>query len=95
MKLTITTLTGDKFDVEVKAEDKVKDIKVSNKGQVIKEIEKCSRHLCFVKTCLKLFWRGSCTAEVEFQFSSFILPKATADFHSGGGHPTFLLLVYK
>ena len=29
MKLTITTLTGDKFDVEVKAEDKVKDIKVS------------------------------------------------------------------
>ena len=32
MKLTITTLTGDKFDVEVKAEDKVKDIKVSNAG---------------------------------------------------------------
>ena len=30
MKLTITTLTGDKFDVEVKAEDKVKDIKVSS-----------------------------------------------------------------
>ena len=37
MKLTITTLTGDKFDVEVNAEDKVKDIKVSNEGQVIKE----------------------------------------------------------
>ena len=32
MKLTITTLTGDKFDVEVKADDKVKDLKVSNKG---------------------------------------------------------------
>ena len=32
MKLTITTLTGDKFDVEVKAEDKVKDVKVSNRG---------------------------------------------------------------
>ena len=29
MKLTITTLTGEKFDEEVKAEDKVKDIKVS------------------------------------------------------------------
>ena len=29
MKLTIATLTGEKFDVEVKAEDKVKDIKVS------------------------------------------------------------------
>ena len=29
MKLMITTLTGDKFDVEVKAEDKVKDLKVS------------------------------------------------------------------
>ena len=42
MKLTITTLTGDKFDVEVKAEDKVKDIKVSNRGQIIKEIENCS-----------------------------------------------------
>ena len=26
----MTTLTGEKFDVEVKAEDKVKDIKVSN-----------------------------------------------------------------
>ena len=35
MKLTITTLTGDKFDVEVKAEDKVKDVKVSNEGQII------------------------------------------------------------
>ena len=31
MKLTITTLTGDKLDIEVKAEDKVKDIKVSIK----------------------------------------------------------------
>ena len=39
MKLTITTLTGDKFDVEVKAEDKVKDIKVSNEVQIIKEIK--------------------------------------------------------
>ena len=43
MKLTITTLTGDKFDVEVKAEDKVKDIKVSNEGQIIKEIG-CSKN---------------------------------------------------
>ena len=51
MKLTITTLTGDKFDVEVKAEDKVKDIKVSNEGQVFS----VTPHLCFVKTCLKLF----------------------------------------
>ena len=39
MKLTITTLTGDKFDVEVKAEDEVKDIKVSNEVQIIKEIK--------------------------------------------------------
>ena len=31
MKLTIMTLTGDKLDIEVKAEDKVKDIKVSIK----------------------------------------------------------------
>ena len=31
MKLTITTLTGDKLDVDVKADDKVKDIKVSIK----------------------------------------------------------------
>ena len=38
----ITTLMGDKFDVEVKAEDKVKDIKVSTEGQMIKEIEMCS-----------------------------------------------------
>ena len=34
MKVTITTLTGEKFDVEVKAEDKVKDIKVSNQRQL-------------------------------------------------------------
>ena len=32
MKLTIATLTGEKFDVEVEAEDKVKDVKVSNLG---------------------------------------------------------------
>ena len=42
MKLTITTLTGDKLDMEVKVEDKVKDIKVSIEVQIIKEIEKCS-----------------------------------------------------
>ena len=30
MKLTIKTMTGRQFDVEVKAEDKVKEIKVSN-----------------------------------------------------------------
>ena len=29
MKLTITMLTADKFEAEVTAEDKVKDIKVS------------------------------------------------------------------
>ena len=39
MKLTITTLTGDKFDMEVKAEDKVKDVKVSNEGQIINIID--------------------------------------------------------
>ena len=37
--MTITTLMGDKFDVEVKAEDKVKDIKVSAEVQIIKEIK--------------------------------------------------------
>ena len=30
MKLTITTLTGEKFEVQTKAEDKVKDVKVSS-----------------------------------------------------------------
>ena len=30
MKLTVKTMTGRKFDVDVKAEEKVKDIKVSN-----------------------------------------------------------------
>ena len=39
MKLTITTLTGDKFDVEIKAEDKVKDIKVSTEGQIFNIID--------------------------------------------------------
>ena len=51
MKLTITTLTGDKFDVEVKAEDKVKDVKVSIVGQVFSVI----LYLCCAKICLKLF----------------------------------------
>ena len=37
MKLTITTLTGEKLDVEAKAEDKVKDIKVSI-GEHVKKI---------------------------------------------------------
>ena len=39
MKLTITTLTGEKFDVEVNAEDHMKDIKVSDQGQLINVTE--------------------------------------------------------
>ena len=44
MKLTITTLTGEKFDVEVKAEDKVKDIRVSIEGQIINIIDIYCNH---------------------------------------------------
>ena len=51
MKLTITTLTGDKFDVEVKAEDKVKDIKVSTEGQIIKEIDTSFHMLMIIFLC--------------------------------------------
>ena len=36
MKLTIMTLTGDKLDVEVNAEDKVNDIKVSIREKIEK-----------------------------------------------------------
>ena len=48
MKLTITTLTGDKFEVEVTAEDKVKDIKVSIGVRSRKNILLYSRfiHVC-------------------------------------------------
>ena len=55
MKLTITTLTGDKFDVEVKAEDKVKDVKVSTEGQIFKEID-TSFHMLMI-----MFFCSHCT----------------------------------
>ena len=38
---------------------------------------------------------GSCTAEVEFEFNSWVRAKATADFHSGSGQPvSYCLLMY-
>ena len=37
---------------------------------------------------------GSCTAEVEFEFNNWVPQKATADLHSYGVWPSFLLFVY-
>ena len=36
---------------------------------------------------------GSCTAEVEFEFTTRVAPKATADFHFCGGGSSFFLFV--
>ena len=55
MKLTITTLTGEKFDVEVKAEDKVKDVKVSAEVQIIKDIKISNEQVSDVILCEDMF----------------------------------------
>ena len=47
--MTITTLTGDKLEVEVTAEDKVKDIKVSIRVRSRKNIQLYSGFISFLE----------------------------------------------
>ena len=50
--------------------------------------------LCKQEPCSYWTYCGSCTAEVEFEFTTWVPLKATANFHSCSGQPSFLLFVY-
>ena len=41
-----------------------------------------------------MIYRGSCKAEVEFEFTTWVPPKATANFHSWDGWHSFICFVY-
>ena len=43
------------------------------------------QHNGVVRRCAKWILCGSCTPQIGFEFSTWVLPKATAHHHSGGG----------